>query len=436
MSTKKIEGLKAREVLNNKGFPVLEVDALGGGRVGRGSASSGVSAGSHEVFILTDGGGRYGGKGVQKSIGIVDEVIAPALIGRDPCDQRLIDSIMIGLDGTKDKSRLGGNTLCSVSMAVARLGAELSGTPLYQHLGGEQRTMLPIPMFNPVNGGPFSTSPADFQEFQLTPVGAPSFAEAMRMGVEVFLRLPEVIRRRHGADALRPGHLAGYGAPVAEPEKVIETLLDAVAEAGYEGDFVVSLDCATTHLFDAASGLYDMAFGRMDTDGLIDYFDDLVRAYPIFLLEDPLDENDFEGFARLNARTEAIVCGDDLFVNDIERLQKGIELGSAGAMIFKPNMIGTVTEALDAAAFAQSNDMEVIPSLRAQASQNDPIAELAVATGARLMKVGAPHSGERTQQQNALLRIEEELGDAAAFPRDGGRVIFGQAVSREAPKQP
>ena len=296
--------------------------------------------------------------------------------------------------------------------------------------------MLPIPMFNPVNGGPFSTSPADFQEFQLTPVAAPSFAEALRMGVEVFLRLPEVIRRKHGADALRPGHLAGYGAPVAEPEKVIETLLDAVAEAGYEGDFAVSLDCATTHLFDAESGLYDMAFGRMDTDGLIDYFDDLVRAYPIFLLEDPLDENDFEGFARLNARTEAIVCGDDLFVNDIERLQKGIELGSAGAMIFKPNMIGTVTEALDAAAFAQSNDMEVIPSLRAQASQNDPIAELAVATGARLMKVGAPHSGERTQQQNALLRIEEELGDAAAFPRDGGRVIFGQAVSREAPKQP
>jgi enolase len=416
MKNNRIESLKAREVLNNKGQPVLEVDVVAGdGRVGRASASSGVSAGSHEAFILTDGGARFGGMGVLKAIAVVDEVIGPALIGRDPCDQRTIDTVMLDLDGTPDKSKLGGNTICSVSMAVARLGADVAGLPLYRHLGGEDRTRLPVPMFNPLNGGPFSTSPADFQEFQLTPVGAPSFAEAMRMGVEVFLHLPEVIRKRHGAEALKPGHLAGYGAPSAEPGAVVETLLAAVGEAGYEGRFLVSFDCAASHLFDAASGTYRMAFGHMDTDGLIAYLDDLSRAYPVFLLEDPLDENDFEGFARLNARTDAMVCGDDLFVNDLERLKKGVELDAAGAMIFKPNMIGSVTEALDAATFATANGIEVIPSLRAQTAENDPIASLAVATGARLMKVGAPQSGERTRQQNALLRIEEDLGGGAAI---------------------
>ena len=416
MKNNRIDSLKAREVLNNKGQPVLEVDVVSGnGRMGRASASSGVSAGSHEAFILTDGGARYGGMGVRKAIAMVDEVIGPALIGRDPRDQRAIDGLMLGLDGTPDKSKLGGNTICSVSMAVAQLGADVAGLPLYLHLGGEGCTRLPVPIFNPLNGGPFSTSPADFQEFHLTPVGAPSFAEAMRMGVEVFLRLPGVIRKRHGADGLKPGHLAGYGAPSADPGEVVETLLAAVGEAGYEGRFLISFDCAATHLFDGATGTYDMAVGRMDTDGLIAYLDDLSRAYPVFLLEDPLDENDFEGFARLNTRTEAMVCGDDLFVNDVERLRKGIEMGAAGAMIFKPNMIGSVTEALDAAAFATSNGMEVIPSLRAQTAENDLIAQLAVATGAHLMKVGAPQSGERTRQQNALLRIEEDLGDAATI---------------------
>ncbi len=416
MKNNLIDGLKAREVLNNKGQPILEVDVVSGdGRVGRASASSGVSAGSHEAFILTDGGTRYGGMGVLKAIAAVDEVIAPSLIGRDPCDQRAIDGLLLELDGTLDKSRLGGNTLCSVSMAVARLGADVAGVALYKHLGGGERVQLPVPMFNPLNGGPFSTGPADFQEFQLTPLGAPSFAEAMRMGVEVFLRLPEVIRKRHGEAALKPGHLAGYLAPSADPGAVVETLLAAVGEAGYEGRFLVSFDCAASHLFDAGSGTYGMAFGRMDTDGLIAYLDDLVRAYPVFLLEDPLDENDFEGFARLNARTAAVVCGDDLFVNDVTRLKKGVEMNAAGAMIFKPNMIGSVTEALDAAAYAASNGIEVIPSLRAQTAENDPIAELAVATGARLMKVGAPQSGERTRQQNALLRIEEDLGNAATI---------------------
>lgn len=412
----KIADITAREVLNNKGYPVLEVEvASEGGKVGCGSASFGVSAGSHEVAILRDGGTRYGGMGVLKPISLVREKILPRLRGMDCRDQRAIDEAMIELDATPDKSALGGNTICSVSLAVADLGAQHMGLTLYQHLGGRLRNVLPLPLFNFINGGPYSAGPTDFQEFHGAPVAAKTFAEAMRMGVEVSMKLPEVIKKRHGADAYRPGHLGGVGAPAADPREVLKTLLAAIDEAGYADKFLLSLDCATTHLYDAQSDTYAMSFGTLSSRELADYFRELVREFPLFMLEDPFHEDDFEAFAALNADTETLICGDDLFVTNKTRLQYGVDMAAAGAMIFKPNMIGSVTEALDAAGFAVSRGMEVIPSLRAATSPGDPTAELGMAAGARLMKVGAPQTGERTRQQNRLMRIEESLGGTATM---------------------
>lgn len=409
-----ISGMKAREVLNNKGCPVLEVDVLSEeGHLGRASASFGISAGKHEVAILRDGGERYGGMGVLGPAELVRERIFPALKGMDCRDQRAVDRVLLDLDGSPDKSVLGGNTICSVSLAVARLGALQRDLPLYTYLGGSLCNTLPLPLFNMINGGPYSAVSTDFQEFHAAPVGATNFAEAVRMGVEVLQRLPEVIRKRHGANAFRPGHLGGIGAPAADPRHVLATLWAAVEDAGYADKFVLSLDCATSHLFDSKSERYSMTFGQLSTQEMIAYFKDLVRDFPIFMLEDPLHEDDFEGFARLNRSVRTLICGDDLFVTDTRRLAEGAALGSAGAMIFKPNMIGSVSEALDAAEYAVAHGMEVIPSQRAATSPDDPTAELGLAVGARLMKVGAPQTGERTQQQNNLIRIEESLGSSA-----------------------
>lgn len=416
MSGWKIADITAREVLNNKGCPVLQVEVVSeDGTVGCGSASFGVSAGSHEVAILRDGGTRYGGMGVLTPIRLVRERILPRLRGMDCRDQRAVDAAMIELDGTPDKSALGGNTICSVSLAVADLGARHMRLPLYQHLGGRMCNVLPLPLFNFINGGPYSAGPTDFQEFHGAPAAAETFTEAMRMGVEVSMKLPEVIRKRHGAEAYRPGHLGGVGAPVADPREVLRTLQAAIDEAGYTDSFVLSLDCATTHLYDAASDTYAMSFGRLTSRELADYFRELVREFPLFMLEDPFNEDDFDAFAALNADTKTLICGDDLFVTSKTRLQTGVEKAAAGAMIFKPNMVGSVTEALDAAAYAVSRGMEVIPSLRAATSPGDPTAELGMAVGARLMKVGAPQTGERTRQQNRLMRIEESLGASATM---------------------
>lgn len=227
-----------------------------------------------------------------------------------------MDRVQLELDGTPDKSALGGNTICSVSLAVARLGAEHREVPLYRYLGGALCDTLPLPLFNMINGGPYSAAPTDFQEFHAAPAGAKSFAEAMRMGVEVLQRLPEVIKKRHGDAAYRPGHLGGIGAPASDPREVLGTLWAAVEEAGYADSFVLSLDCATSHLFDPKSGCYRLNFGWLDTAEMISYFTELVRDFPIFMLEDPLHEDDFEGFARLNAVVPTLICGADLFVCD------------------------------------------------------------------------------------------------------------------------
>ncbi len=414
-----IKDIKAREVLNNKGYPVLEVDVISeDGRIGRASASFGVSAGIHEVVIVRDGGTRYCGMGVLGAIKSVEEQILPALKGMDSREQRLIDDVLIALDGTKDKSKLGGNTICSVSLAVAKLGAKHNNMPIYQHLGGTLCNTLPMPLLNLINGGPYSAGPADFQEFHVVPASAESFAEAIRIGVEVLMHLPDVIRKRFGASAYQPGHLGGIAAPTSDPRDILDTLLAGIDAAGYTDKCLLSLDCATSHLYDHDNDTYNMSFGKLSTADMVSYFQQLVKDYPIIMIEDPLHEDDFEGFASLNEKVNTLICGDDLFVTATHRLQMGVDAKSAGAMIFKPNMVGSVTEALDAANFAKANSMEVIPSLRAATSPGDPTAELGVAVGARLMKVGAPQTGERTRQQNNLIRIAESFGKTATMIKE------------------
>lgn len=410
-----IADILAREVLNNQGIPVLEVDVIAeDGTIGRASASFGISAGIHEVAIVRDGGERFGGMGVLAPIAMVKEKILPALKGMDTCDQRAIDKILIDLDGTENKARFGGNTICSISMAVAKLGAHVRNIPLQHHLAGSMCNSIPRPLYNLINGGPYSTSPADFQEFHVAPL-ASTFAESMRMGVEIAMKLPSVIKKMHGEQAYQLGHLGGVSAPVSDPRKVLDILLVAIDEAGYTDKVLLSMDCATSHLYDFEKDTYSMTFGSLTTAEMVEYFKQLVKDYPIIMLEDPLHEDDFEGFAKLNAAVPTLICGDDLFVNTTARLQRGVSCKAAGAMIFKPNMIGSVTEALDAANYAISSGLIVVPSMRAAASPGDPTTELGVASGAKLMKVGAPKTGERTRQTNKLIRFEESLKGSASM---------------------
>ncbi len=414
MQDLKIAKIKAREILDSKGRPMVEVDVwTTDGSMGRGAASCGTSVGRYEAFVLRDGGHRYGGLGVQKAVQNVREVIAPALLGKNVREQRVIDHLMIELDGTSNKSSLGANAIYGVSIAVARTAAGSLGMPLYRYLGEADRYNLPVPMFNMINGGPYSDKKVEFQEFILVPTGAETYSEALRMSVEVFYLLGETIKKRYGQEHLHPGHLAGYAAPVGEPAEILETLLEAAESAGYGGMFKVGLDCAASHFFDREYGCYNFRGRQTSGDEIIDFLEDLAKSYSLFIIEDPLDEDDFDGFAEITKRLNLLISGDDLFASNIERLEKGVDLGAANAVVLKPNMVGTISEALDAANYAKQHGYCIIPSGRAGGAADDPIPEIAVAIGAPLVKFGAPQTAERTNKQNWLLRIEEELGESA-----------------------
>ena len=414
MRNSKISEIKAREILDSKGRPMVEVDVrTSDGSMGRGAASCGTSVGRHEAFVLRDGGKRFGGLGVHKAVKNVQEVISPALLGRSVREQQAIDHLMIELDGTPNKSRLGANAIYSVSIAVARAAASSLEISLYRYLGEARDYILPVPMFNMINGGPYSDTNVEFQEFILVPTAAESYSEALRMSVEVFYLIGETIRKRYGQEYLHPGHSAGYAAPVSEPGEILETLLDAAESAGYEGMFKVGLDCAASHFYDKESGRYNFRGRQISGDEIIDLLEDLVKSYPLFIIEDPLDEDDFEGYAEITKRLNILISGDDLFVSNIERLKKGVAMGAANAMVLKPNMVGTISEALDAANYGKKHGYLIIPSGRAGGAADDPIPEIAVAVGAPLAKFGAPQTAERTNKQNCLLRIEEELGESA-----------------------
>ncbi|HSB80185.1 MAG TPA: enolase [Candidatus Methylomirabilis sp.] len=411
-----IREVKAREILDSKARPMVEVDVwTADGMLGRGASPCGTSVGQHEAFVLRDGGTRYAGLGVQRAVRSVVEVISPALKGRSVLDQRAIDECLIELDGTADKSRLGANAIYSVSIAVARAASCALRVPLYRHLGGPEACLLPVPMFNMVNGGTFGAVRMEFQEFLVIPAAVDRYSEALRVGVEIYSALGEVIGHRYGKDRVRIGSSAGYGAPASEPAEVLEVLLEAATTAGYGGQCRLGLDCAASHFYDPKAGCYRLGARAVGREALITSLEDLARSYDLFMIEDPLEENDFDGFATITRRIPTLIVGDDLFVTNLERVKRGVALQAANAMVLKPNMVGTISEALDAARFAQAHGYRLVGSGRAGGSIDDPIPDIAVAVGAPLVKFGAPRTGERLGKQNCLLRIEEELGNSARF---------------------
>ena len=422
MKDDQIAAVKAREVLDSKARPTVEVDIWTvGGAMGRGASPCGTSVGRHEAFVLRDGEARYGGLGVRRAVKNVAEVIFPAIRGKSVLEQRVIDDLMIELDGTPNKSHLGANAIYSVSIAVARAAANTLQVPLYRYLGGPDANLLPVPMFNMINGGTYAATKVEFQEFHLIPAAAETYSEALRTGVEVFSALGEVIKRRYGKDRLSTGSSAGYGAPTNEPAAILETLLEAAEAAGYQGKCRVGLDCAASHFYDSKSGYYCFMGGQAGRDEIIRFLERLATSYSLFMIEDPLEEDDFEGHAEITRRLGSLIVGDDLFVTNLERLKRGIGLGAANAMVLKPNMVGTISEALDAARYAKDHGYCIVGSGRAGGSIDDPIPDISVAVGAPLAKFGAPRTGERIDKHNCLLRMEEELGGSSRF---AGSEIF------------
>jgi enolase len=412
----KIREVKAREVLDCRGEPTIEVEVITEtGIVGRASVPSGRSRGMHEAFELRDGGKRYHGKGVLKAVRNVNEILAPALKGMDVTKQREIDELMIELDGTEDKSKIGANAIVGVSLAVAKTAANALEIPLYRYIGGVNAYILPVPVLNLIEGGKLAATDLDFQEHQVMPIGAKSFSEAIRMGLEVYYELGRILMEKHGKYSLNVGVEGGYTPPgMKDPREALELELKAIEELGYTNEFALSLDCAATYLYSRNTGKYTLMGKEITREELIDFYEDLVSAYPIQSLEDPLEEEDFEGFRELTKTLNVQIIGDDLFATNIKRLRKGIEMKAANAILLKVNQVGTLSEALDVAELAFRNGYGVQVSERSGQTEDTWLADLTVGINAGQIKTGVTRS-ERTAQYNQLLRIEEELGKRAKY---------------------
>ncbi len=411
-----IATIRAREVLDSRGNPTLEVEVTtGGGASGRAMVPSGASTGIYEAVELRDGGPRYHGKGVLKAISSV-ESIAQKLMGMDVGDQESIDRLMIELDGTQNKARLGGNALLGVSLASAKAAAAAEGVRLYEHVGGVDAVLLPVPFFNVINGGQHAGNDLDFQEFMIAPLGAGSFSEALRMGSEIYHCLKGQLKDRHGDMAINVGDEGGFSPPLSRPEEALDAVSAAIEEMGYSGTVSLAMDVAASSFY--SEGGYTVAGEKLDTGEMIDLYKELVDAYPLVSIEDPLQEEDFEGFAEVTRRVPVQIVGDDLFVTTASRLRRGIELGACNALLWKVNQVGTLTEALSAAEMARSNGYAVQASHRSGDTEDTFVADLAVGIGCGQIKSGAPARGERTAKYNRLIRIEGWLGDKAVFPRN------------------
>ena len=414
-----ITRLHAREIIDSRGNPTVEVDAeLADGSLGRAAVPSGASTGTHEAVELRDGDRRrYGGKGVLRAVDNVKGEISRAIIGRDASDQAGLDQALLALDGTPNKARLGANAILGVSLAAAKAAAASRGEPLYRYLGGEGASLLPAPLLNVLNGGRHAVGSTDFQEFMLVPLGAPSFAEGLRMGVETYHALKALLSDRGYSTTL--GDEGGFAPALSTNESAVELLLEAVRQAGLRAgeDVAIALDVAASELFTEAG--YRLAReGRVLSAGqLIDLYADWLRRYPIVSIEDGLAEEDWAGWRVLTERlgSRVTLVGDDLFVTNVARLQRGITEGSANAILIKLNQIGTLTETLAAVRMAHQAGWSAVISHRSGETEDTTIADLAVATGAGLIKTGAPARSERVAKYNRLLRIEEELGPAARY---------------------
>ncbi|OFT30608.1 phosphopyruvate hydratase [Corynebacterium sp. HMSC08F01] len=414
----------AREILDSRGNPTVEVEALlSDGSHGQAAVPSGASTGEHEAHELRDGDDRYDGKGVLKAVENVNETIADALIAFEADDQRLIDNTMIELDGTDNKKNLGANALLGVSMAVAKAAAEAAELPLFRYIGGPNAHTLPVPMMNILNGGAHADSGVDVQEFMIAPIGAETFAEALRMGTEVYHALKSVIKSKGLSTGL--GDEGGFAPSVDSTKAALDLIVEAIEKAGYKlgSDVALALDVASSEFYE--NGTYNFEGGKHSAEEMIKVYADLVEQYPIVSIEDPLDENDWDGYVALTEQLgdKIQIVGDDLFVTNPKRLAEGIEKGAANALLVKVNQIGTLTETFDAVELAHRNGFRTMMSHRSGETEDTTIADLAVALSCGQIKTGAPARSERVAKYNQLLRIEQVLGDAAvyagrdAFPR-------------------
>ncbi len=418
MSNAGISKIVAREIIDCRGCPTIQADVWVNGELkGRADVPSGRSTGSYEAHELRDGDqGRYRGLGVLKAVKNVNSEIEQALMGMDVTDQRKIDMTLKALDGTPDKSRLGANAIVGVSLAAARAGAAVCGLPLYRYLNANSH-IIPVPMMNCLNGGKLTANDLEIQEFIIMPVGAESYQEALAMTTEINEHLRDLVIDKYGILATNTGDEGGFATPMRGIWEPFEFISRAVARAGYkEGeDVLYAMDLAANSWFDKEKNLYELDGKIYHRDALIELYIELSSRYPIASMEDPLEEEDFEGFAKLTRALDMQIIGDDLFVTNTERLRKGIEMGAANAMLFKVNQIGTLSEALDAAAFAYRNRYGVQVSERSGETEDPIISDLVVALDSGQIKTGMPVRGERTSKHNRLLQIEEELGAAAVY---------------------
>ena len=426
MNELEIIDVRGREIIDSRGNPTVEVDvALAGGAIGRASVPSGASTGEHEAWELRDGDAkRYGGKGVLKAVENINKIIAPEVSGHDATLQPAIDKIMIDLDGTPNKSRLGANAILGVSLAVAKAAAIQLNLPLFKYLGGPNAKVLPVPMMNIINGGAHSDSPIDFQEFMIMPTGAPTFREALRYGAEVFHALKDVLHDRGLSTAV--GDEGGFAPSLKSADDALECIAQAVKRAGYTlgTDIFIALDVASSEFYDPSQNLY--VFKKSDGRGrtaeeLTAYYQELQKKYPIISIEDGCAENDWLGWEQL---TKAMghntqLVGDDLFVTNVEFLNQGISRHVANAVLVKVNQIGSLTETLDTVELAKDNKYSAIISHRSGETEDATIADIAVATNAGQIKTGSLSRSDRMAKYNQLLRIEEELGDDAVY---GGKI--------------
>jgi enolase len=411
-----ISRIVGREVLDSRGNPTVEVEVYTeGGVMGKAMVPSGASTGIHEALELRDGGSRFYGKGVLKALESIKTAITPELKGLDVREQQQIDEMMINLDGTENKSRLGGNSILGVSLACAKAAALSDNLKLYEYIAGDSEPLLPVPFFNIINGGQHAGNDLDFQEFMIAPIGADSFKEAYRMGSEVYQTLKKKLAATYGRNSINVGDEGGFTPPIRSPSEAMQIILDSVEELGYGGMISLAMDVAASSFY-KGDGLYSVEDSIISTGELIDIYRDLVESYPIVSIEDPLEEEDYTGFKEVTEALPIQILGDDLFVTNVKRLQKGIDMGACNALLWKVNQIGSLTEALNAADLAKRNGYNVMVSHRSGETEDPLVADLAVGIACGQIKSGAPARGERTAKYNQLLRIEEWLGVKARYP--------------------
>ncbi|WP_131737190.1 phosphopyruvate hydratase [Actinomadura roseirufa] len=419
-----IEAVIAREILDSRGNPTVEVEvSLADGTEAQAAVPSGASTGQFEAVELRDGGERYGGKGVRNAVKAVNETIDEKLVGYPASDQRLIDQLLADLDGTPDKSQFGANAILGVSLAVARAAAESAGLPLFRYVGGPNAHLLPVPMLNILNGGAHADTNVDIQEFMIAPIGAATFSEALRWGAETYHALKSVLKSKGLNTGL--GDEGGFAPELPSNRDALDLILEAIGKAGFTPgrDIALALDVAATEFH--SDGLYTFEGSKRSADDMAAYYGELLGAYPLVSIEDPLDEEDWAGWEGLTSAVgdRVQLVGDDLFVTNPERLGRGIRSGAANALLVKVNQIGTLTETLDAVSLAQTSGYRCMMSHRSGETEDTTIADLAVATNCGQIKTGAPARSDRVAKYNQLLRIEELLDDAAryagaaAFPR-------------------